>query len=284
VAWYSELNPRRFFLDTWREIDIEAADCRGKHAGSQTYDFRPLIALCFGAMCLVLLSFFGNTRHFYEFGEWAAVRNDLAAQAWGAMRASQWHELAGFVWWSAWRMLGYMLIPAVLIRYVWHLRIRDYGLATTGIGSHARIYLLAYFVVLICIVVVTFLDARFSAYYPMYRLASRSWVDFWAWELLYVSQFFALEFFFRGFWLNALKPALGSQAIFVMVVPYCMIHLGKPLPEALAAIAAGIFLGTLAMKTRSIWGGFLVHAAVAVTMDVGALLATRRLPDSWWPG
>ena len=56
-----------------------------------------------------------------------------------------------------------------------------------------------------------------------------------------------------------------------MIVPYCMIHYGKPLPETLGAIGAGLMLGTLAMRTRSIWGGVLIHVGVATTMDVLAL-------------
>ena len=49
-----------------------------------------------------------------------------------------------------------------------------------------------------------------------------------------------------------------------MVVPYCMIHYGKPYLEAGAAIIAGVVLGSLSMRTRSIWAGFLVHGTVAI--------------------
>jgi membrane protease YdiL (CAAX protease family) len=50
-----------------------------------------------------------------------------------------------------------------------------------------------------------------------------------------------------------------------------MIHYGKPMAETYGAIIAGVVLGTLAMRTRSIWGGVLVHCAVAISMDVLAL-------------
>ena len=121
--------------------------------------------------------------------------------------------------------------------------------------------------------------------YPFYRLANRSYADLVMWEALYGIQFVALEFFFRGFILQGLRRALGANAIFVMLVPYCMIHYGKPVPETLGAIAAGLVLGTLAMRTKSIWGGVLIHIGVATTMDVlalrgcpeiGALLANTR--------
>jgi membrane protease YdiL (CAAX protease family) len=56
-----------------------------------------------------------------------------------------------------------------------------------------------------------------------------------------------------------------------MVVPYCMIHYGKPMPETLFAIVAGLVLGTLALRTKSIWLGVLIHISVALTMDILSL-------------
>jgi membrane protease YdiL (CAAX protease family) len=204
--------------------------------------------------------------------------------AWRELQNSQWIQLADFGWWSAWRVLGYFLIPALTVKLIFREKLRDHGLETRGFAEHAWIYALAYLVVLIGVVLVANYDPHFQRYYPFYGLASRSWSDFVGWEILYAAQFFALEFFFRGFWLRAMKTAMGSQAIFAMVVPYCMIHFQKPFLECLAAIVAGIVLGTLAMKTRSIWSGFLIHVSVAVSMDVAALLATgRNLPDTWWP-
>ena len=71
--------------------------------------------------------------------------------------------------------------------------------------------------------------------------------------------------------LHGLRRAFGANAIFVMIVPYCMIHYGKPMSETLGAIGAGIILGTIAMRTKSIWGGVMIHIGVATTMDVLAL-------------
>ena len=76
---------------------------------------------------------------------------------------------------------------------------------------------------------------------------------------------------------------MGSHAIYAMVVPYCMIHFGKPFMETLAAIFAGLVLGTLSMKTRSIWSGFLIHVSVAISMDLAALMATGGWPSELWP-
>ncbi len=123
----------------------------------------------------------------------------------------------------------------------------------------------------------------FGSYYPFYKGCSRSYYDYLLWEGMYFAQFFALELFFRGFWLAALRRSFGSGAIFAMAVPYCMIHFGKPFLEVNGAIVAGIALGSLSMKTKSIYQGFLVHITVAGLMDFLALWHRHALPTVFWP-
>jgi membrane protease YdiL (CAAX protease family) len=50
-----------------------------------------------------------------------------------------------------------------------------------------------------------------------------------------------------------------------------MLHYHKPAAEAFAAIVAGLVLGEVAYRTRSIAGGVIVHIGVAATMEVLAL-------------
>jgi membrane protease YdiL (CAAX protease family) len=277
-----ELHPKRFFLETWNELDRESeAERAQRKAEGKGYDWRPLWALAAGAVFLTLMEYFGHRPTFVQLIDWLSVREssvDFARE----LRLSPFFRLYEFVWWSGCRVLGYFLLPALVIKLAFRERVRDHGLETKGFMEHAWIYALCYAVVFVCVVVVSF-DDHFATYYPFYKLANRSWFDFVAWELLYAAQFFSLEFFFRGFWLKSSKSAMGSHAIYAMIVPYCMIHYGKPWLEALAAIFAGVVLGTLAMKTRSIWSGFLIHVSVAITMDVAALLQTSALPERWWP-
>ena len=68
-----------------------------------------------------------------------------------------------------------------------------------------------------------------------------------------------------------------------MAVPYCMIHYGKPYLEACGAIVAGIALGSLAMRTKSIYSGFLVHVTVALSMDLLAIAGGGGLPHAFLP-
>ncbi len=100
---------------------------------------------------------------------------------------------------------------------------------------------------------------------------------------MYLAGFFSLEIFFRGWWLVALSKSLGSAAIFTMVVPYCMIHFGKPYLETIGAIIGPVALGSLSMKTKSVYQGTLLHITLALSMDLFALWEKNAFPTTFWP-
>jgi membrane protease YdiL (CAAX protease family) len=170
-------------------------------------------------------------------------------------------------------------VPALAVWGLLRGRLRDYGISVAGMRKHVWIYVALYLAILPVVVIASY-TKPFLHTYPFYKMAGRSWTDYVAWELMYGASFLALEFFFRGFLLFALKRTMGAYAIFVMIVPYCMIHFHKPVAEVCGAIFAGIVLGTLAMATRSIWCGVLIHVSVAWTMDALALWHTTGFPGS----
>ena len=57
----------------------------------------------------------------------------------------------------------------------------------------------------------------------------------------------------------------------MMTLPYALIHIHKPFPESIGSIFAGIALGYLALKGRSIWPGVALHLFIAWTTDVLSL-------------
>jgi len=194
-----------------------------------------------------------------------------------------WGPLLAELWWGLVHLAGYVVLPALFLRTVLNTRALDHGLrwndTTRWLGWYA---LLAAPILLFAFLASH--DGDFTRTYPFYVHAGRSWSDLLAWELIYLSQFLFLEFFFRGFMLETLAPRLGASSVFVMVVPYTMIHFAKPWPEALGAVLFGILLGILALRSRSIWGGFMTHGAIALSMDLLSLWRTDGWPSQWWPG
>jgi membrane protease YdiL (CAAX protease family) len=177
--------------------------------------------------------------------------------------------------WVGARVVFYILVPIGTLLALGRNPL-DFGLRLQRVRQHAPLYLLLALIMLPIVVAASF-TAAFQRYYPFYAYAGESLSGFVRWEALYALQFVALEFFFRGFMLFALARYIGVYSIFVMVIPYCMIHFGKPFAEVLAAIPAGIVLGALALRTRSIWPGALLHIAVGWAMDALSLWQQQKL-------
>ena len=233
----------------WKAIDADTPELA--NPPKPGVDWRVVSVLVTVAVVLTLQEYFGDRGTYYKW--------------FGVPRGDRYGELKAFAWWAGWRVGGYVLIPLVVMALM-RERILDFNLRLRGFLEHLPLYLFM-FAVFFPVLYAASHTASFQHTYPFYKLANRSWFDFVAWELLYVAQFFALEFFFRGYILHGLRHRFGAASVLVMMVPYCMIHYGKPLPETLGAVGAGILLGTVAMRTRSIWGGVLIHVAVAVSMD-----------------
>ena len=259
---------RAITIDQWRAIDRET-ERAPEQAGATSLHI--LVILVTVAVVFTLQEYIGNHETFVR---------------WFPSARGKYFELWGFVWWSGWRVLGYVVIPMIVLALLPGERIRDYHVSFRGFRKHLWIYALLFACVLPAVIAASF-TSSFRHTYPFYRMANRSHIDLWVWEALYAAQFVSLEFFFRGFLLQGLRRALGANAIFVMIVPYCMIHYGKPMPETFGAIFAGLLLGTLAMRTRSIWGGVLIHIGVATMMDLLAVSHCSTNPkipcpeDSW---
>ncbi len=269
-----------FFRDTWRELDEDSIRLRAEVHAKGRMDHRPFIALVLVAIILTMQEYYGGRQYFEATIAPLLTKLD---EAHPSLQYQKYDDLYGFTWWAGTRIFGYVLPFPLWKIFFPKDSVLDLGLRTKGFFDHAWIYGLFLAFVLPAMLVVA-KSPDFGTYYPFYKQSSRSWFDFLTWEVMYFAQFFALEMFFRGFWLGALRRSFGSGAIFVMAVPYCMIHYGKPYLEACGAIVAGIALGSLSMKTKSIYQGFLVHITVAVLMDWLALRHRKATPLHLWAG
>lgn len=231
----------------------------------------PLVVLVLSAVVLVFAEYFFLPGSFREtFPETTAkyAPGLIGLEATGPW----WGALLPFLWWTGGLLLLWVAIPAIAARLL-GFRLADLGLSARGLLRKLPVYGLLYLLVMGGVLWASRQES-FLGTYPMLKpqyAATWSWTLLLCWWAIYTVQFFCVEFFFRGFMLFTLEKRFGVAAVAIMVVPYCMIHFHKPLPEALGAIVAGTTLGWLALRTRSIWGGVICHAAVAISMDALAL-------------
>lgn len=185
--------------------------------------------------------------------------------------------LEKWAWWGVCCLLFLVLIPALVAWIFARQGPRALGLKLKGTAHDAITYLVL-FAVFFPVIWLVSRDPAFQQTYPFFQTGGKGitneLITFW---IIYCLQFFAVEFFFRGFMVLGLKKALGWASVLVMLAPYCMIHYYKPMPEALGAIGAGLVLGTLSYRTGTILYGWALHFGVAVSMDLLALQAKGLL-------
>ncbi|RYD53510.1 MAG: CPBP family intramembrane metalloprotease [Sphingobacteriales bacterium] len=91
-------------------------------------------------------------------------------------------------------------------------------------------------------------------------------------EVLYTLDYVVTEFFFRGFLILHFARRVGEKAILPMCIFYVVIHFDKPIAEAISSFFGGMILGVLALRTRSIYGGIIIHVGIALIMEALGLL------------
>ncbi|MEN7547310.1 CPBP family intramembrane glutamic endopeptidase [Rapidithrix thailandica] len=170
-----------------------------------------------------------------------------------------------------------LFIPPFLLLSFYYDRTTQgiFGLKRNGFKY--KPYLILLILVLPFILLVS-TQSEFLATYPQFKawkitqvFGLKHWQMTFLYELVYSLDFILVEWFFRGALVIGLSRLMGHQAVLPMVCAYTFLHFGKPLEEALSSIIGGYFLGVIALYSRTILGGCLLHIGVALTMDLSAL-------------
>jgi len=229
--------------------------------GEAPIDRRSLVVFVTTMVLLIVFEYWGLPDRFS--GSWFHLH--LADALGDGYRP--YYDLLPYQFWGVSSLVLRVAVPLVVIRFVLDERPYDWGFRIRGQWRKFRPYAIGLGGMIPILFIVSYWPA-FQAKYPFYHPAALGGWNFWGWELFYGLQFLGLETFFRGFILFGLYPRLGHYAIPVMVIPYVMIHFGKPYPETFAAIVAGFVLGYLALKSKSFLWGWFLHWGVAITMDL----------------
>jgi membrane protease YdiL (CAAX protease family) len=146
------------------------------------------------------------------------------------------------------------LVPIAIIVLAWREHPRDFGLRLGDWRLGLPITIAGVAIMAVAI----WIFGRwpdFHAYYtqdiagrPIGRLVVDTAVDLFAWE-----------FFFRGWMLWALGRKYGTDAIWLQMIPFALMHVWKPEIEQLSTVLGGAFFGILAWRTKSMLWGFLLH-------------------------
>jgi hypothetical protein len=164
----------------------------------------------------------------------------------------------------------YAIIP---ILFIWIGRKQEnFGFTIKGFNYKPYLWMLA---IMLPLLIWASFQPDFLRVYPRYKPGTAE--EFWnispfltvgAFEFSYILQFIFLEWFFRGFMIMKLEKHLAHYAVFPMVAVYCFIHFGKPMAETVGSVFGGYILGVIALKSRTVFGGVLIHLGVALLMEL----------------
>jgi membrane protease YdiL (CAAX protease family) len=232
---------------------------------SSPADRRASVTLFTACLLLLVFGIWGRPGFFQAY-----LHADVA-RALGMSSGNEFFQLLPYLYWALTSVLVRIAIPCLVIWFVLHERPSSFGYRVRGITKHVWVYA-GLFVLMVPIVIAASFAEGFQNKYPMYAQAILGWDHFALYQLAYGIQFLGVEAFFRGFLTFGLFERFGYYALLVMVIPYSMVHFGKPPAEVFAAVPAGLLLGYLALKTRSWVFGALLHWCVGISMDLAAVL------------
>jgi hypothetical protein len=178
-----------------------------------------------------------------------------------------------------WNQVSYWPVLAIVVFLILYLMWRLYGreqpLYGLKTGNFAGKPYLLMLIIMIPLITLAATQNDFLAVYPKLNSISTE-AEWWQkilFELSYGTDFFTIEFFFRGFLVLGFAKWAGKDAILPMVCFYCTIHFGKPMGECISSYFGGMLLGIVVYNTKSIWGGLLVHLGIAWMMEMAGFIA-----------
>jgi membrane protease YdiL (CAAX protease family) len=163
-----------------------------------------------------------------------------------------------------------LFLPVLTIHLIYREDLGRYGLKPSE--NNASIFALCFFLFMLPFIFFASRFPVFRSYYPIQKEAIYSFPYFLYFEVTYGFYLLCWEFFFRGFLTFGLERKFGAYAAIVLqAAAFCLMHWTKPMPEVIGSFAAGIALGWLALRGRSIMPGFLIHWCISILFDILAI-------------
>lgn len=232
-----------------RELDGSNRAALPLHVKAPQKDRRGIVLFSTAALMIVLQRFL----------------TDSIASAFPAGRFEQ------LMLWLAVTIGCFLVIPGI-VALMAGFRLRELGVAVED-RRRTLITVAAAGTAAVAIAAAASGSSGFTDLYPFWQPEGRpgDWQRFAVFETVYLLQFAAVEFMFRGVLVHGLKHRLGAWSILFALIPYIMLHFGKPPAEVLASAVGGLLLGYLSLTRGSILAGVALHCIMALSMDMFSL-------------
>ncbi len=223
---------------------------------------RKVVAIFLSVAILQTISFYFTSRRFFRANLFEQFQNYSDPY------------LMEYLYWFVGDFFTFFILGIIVIKFVLKEKLSDYGLQLGDVKIGLSFSILFLFVMIILIWFVSATPA-FAEKYPHLSSAKSDWNTLFIYEAGMLIYMFAWEFIWRGFMLFGLEKRFGVYAVLMQMIPFVILHNGKPFLETFGAIFGGIALGILALRTRSIYYCVATHIGVMFSIDVISSLRFR---------
>lgn len=223
---------------------------------------KKVVTIFLSVAVLQTISFYITSRRFFRVNFFLQLQSDPNV------------FLIEYIYWFVGDFITFFLLAILIIKFFLKESIKDYGLRW---GEHKIGLSISFIFLAVMLPLIWFFSAtpEFVEKYPHLLSARSNWGEFSIYEMGMIIYLFSWEFIWRGFMLFGLKEKFGYYAVLIQMIPFVILHNGKPIAETLGAIAGGIALGILAFRTNSFFYGVITHIGVMFSIDFICTLRFR---------
>ncbi|MBE2278939.1 MAG: CPBP family intramembrane metalloprotease [Ignavibacteriaceae bacterium] len=221
---------------------------------------RKVVSVLIVVAIVQTISFYFTSRYFF--------RVNIAQH----IQVTEFSRFYEFAYWFMGDFTSFFLIPAAVVKLYLKENLKDFGF-TFGDFKTGFKYTGIFAGFMFPIIWFVSSSPEFAIFYPHYEKARESWGIFALYESGIFIYMFAWEFIWRGFLLFGLFPKFGYYAVLIQMIPFVILHNGKPALETFSSILGGIALGILSLRTKSFLYAVFIHFLVMFSID---LLSTLR--------
>ncbi len=161
------------------------------------------------------------------------------------------------------------VLPAIYVKWVMKRPLTDFGWGLGDVKYGAK-WLITIPLLVVPLIFIASKMPDLRSEYPLAKSLLGNQSSLLVYESAYVLFYYvAWEFFFRGFLLFGLRERYGDvAAVLIQTISSCLVHIDKPEGEIIGSIVVGILFGMIALRSKSIWYVFLIHASIGVLTDL----------------
>jgi membrane protease YdiL (CAAX protease family) len=223
---------------------------------------RKVIIIFIAVAFLQTISWYYTSRIFFRINFFPIYQNDPNVY------------LYEYLYWFIGDFFTLFVLSIIVIKFILGENLKDYGLQ---IGELKSGLIFSGVFLSVMVIFIWFFSATnsFSEKYPHLLSTRNNWDTFSAYEIGMLIYMISWEFIWRGFMLFGLKEKFGYYSVLIQMIPFVILHNGKPAAETFGAIAGGIALGILAFRTNSIIYCVITHSGVMFAIDLISTLRYR---------